>query len=683
MMTWLRTFGAWLWKEWRDHRAVVVGILIAIPALTALAFWAFGDHLATVYLHATRAVFLGIALGLVNFAIAASLFAGETRRGTMRTVRRLPRAVGSAFAAKVTFLALVVVLVTAWQGMCLAIAEAGNGGIGTDFGYRQGADVGAIRAMAIWDDLGAFPASAWWLNGLGYGVVCLWTLLVSTWLGRSGVAGVGALVVLAALGTPFFLFFLAHPYFFPGPMALVGWTAGLSAAVALVASAVSFLWGGRFEGRVLRPFLLGGAVLLVALGGGYAYAHVALADWLDIDPRDENFTIYDAHVGAGERYLFVSVHRGDAWVGDSNLSAREHATWTGKRGTPLQAWVMDLETGALRKYRGDIGRYFMEVSECMSVGPYRSYEPAPALVCYDLGVDKSAMAVTWWDTVAGEPRRTLPPRVRDAVSLDLVRKTLSACSWQRDAEGRRVWLRDNQVEREGQTFPEVEGVVARVERERFLWPVPGGWYGWRKAKGTVRNPNVFVDIDTGREWAVTTDYRLSGYGNNVMSPDYTWGYLNPQKPMGRKLIPLRGGPAIAPKGELEGLSSIVGRNLVLAMRGPKSGARTVHVWNPASGDEFAIRWDGPGPEGLANASLYGWGGDGRVLLMLASVSPTRTAWAVLSPDLRTARLLSGWARWSNHKRPVALLRDDSVVIAERKQVVRYAPGGEVEVLFPR
>ncbi len=685
----LACFGTWLWKEWRDQRAVTIGILVAIPALTALSFWAFGDNLRTAWLHNTRAIFLGIGLGLVNFAVAASLVAGETRHATMQTLRRLPGGLSAAYLAKLAFLVLLVVVVIAWSGLCLALAEAGNGGVASDLGLRYDMDGGATRAMVLWEQILAFPTSELWTVGLGMGVLCLWTLLVSTWMGRSGVAGVGSIVLLGVLSAPFALLFIEHPYFFAGPWALAGWTAAISALAALVALSLSFLRGQRFAGRPLRPFLVGSAVLLVALGGGYAYAHSTLEDWLEVDPHHEDFRIFEAHVGAGGRYLYVTVHRGAPWIGDKNLRNLEGKSgWDGVRGTPLQAWVCDLKTGAIDRTYGKDARYFTRVPEAMGTGAFRRLEPQHAVVCVQTSkVDENPSALTWWDAATAKPVRTLPWGTRDPEALDLVRKTLAASSWLRDAQGRRVWLRDDILEVEGALEPIPDGVRPRAKRVRALHPVPGGWYGWTRSP----QDKIFLSVD-GEQRELKPDHKVSSWGHYALSGRHALDYerrkrpsnnWNGQAPQTRRIVvPLDGGPASAPKNVPEKISSILAENLVLALRGDEGDLR-LHAWNPLDGADRPLAWEGKEPRGVASAMVYGRAGDGRMLLLLQSKTPARTAWAVLSPNARTARLIVDWLFWGSN-RPLALLADDVLIVGEeRKRVVRYVPGKDPEVLFPR
>ena len=84
---------------------------------------------------------------------------------------------------------------------------------------------------------------------------------------------------------------------------------------AFLAAGISFLRGQRFAGRPFRPVMYGLSLVLVAVGGGYAYAHKSVNDWIHFGPQTPGFTIHDAQVGAGGRYLYLNVTRGKPWSG--------------------------------------------------------------------------------------------------------------------------------------------------------------------------------------------------------------------------------------------------------------------------------------------------------------------------------------------------------------------------------
>ncbi|MDF1700454.1 MAG: hypothetical protein P1V36_04780 [Planctomycetota bacterium] len=692
MKTTMQRFFAWMRKEWRDQRAITIGIGLAVPGLTGLAYWAFGERIGAAQLENVGFTFLAIAVGLVVFAIAGDLFAGENRRGTIHALRRLPGGLGSAFGAKLAFLVLVLLGVIVLQGLSLAVAENLNADRIAKLGLNDYHRNGASRSVAIFEQLGDFPTSPLWLAGLGLGVFGLWTLLVSSWMGRSGVASIGAVVLVAALGVPFALFFKEHPWFFPGTLYLMAGTASVAALVALVALALSFLRGQRYAGRPFRPFLLGASVLVLAVGGGYAYAESSLRSWLSFGPHAEGFRIHEAHIGAGGKRLFLTVSRGPMWDGDRVVSAAQQSNnpWRPRRGTPAQGWVVDLEAGTHTPIDDRAVRYFLDVPELGGAFAYESREPVEALVCDHLE-NPAEPALRWWDARSGEPARVLPFAVRDASALALVRRQLMSAAWQRDSEGRRVWLRDGRIEREGDVLEAPAGLVARPKVHKGLAiarPVPGGWFGFSNVEGRME-PAV-LDADSGELSLIPKLPQTTGYWHaHVLSTEHMLirKYRKLDKRGARDAIVRILAFAdpenhSAPKNEPPVVDRALARDQVLALRGPEHG-RTLHVWNPRSGHDRALPWRGPALEGISRIQALGRAGDGRLLIQLWN-SDHHTAMALLDADLATLRAVSPWAQSPRRgDRVVALMPDDSLVVVRAgRTVLRLRAGKPSEVLFP-
>ena len=116
----LRLWGRTFWKEWRDHRGMLIALAITIPVLTAIACWAFGDVLAGQTMNTIALVFVPVPIGLVFFAIAADLVSGEHRHKTMGFLRRLPGGLVRSFVAKWCFVFLTTLGLVLWQGLVLA-----------------------------------------------------------------------------------------------------------------------------------------------------------------------------------------------------------------------------------------------------------------------------------------------------------------------------------------------------------------------------------------------------------------------------------------------------------------------------------------------------------------------------------------------------------------------------------
>lgn len=704
----LTRYLAWLRKEWRDQRAILLGIAVAIPGLTALAYGAFGENLATARIANVQSIFLAIAVGLVVFAVAGDLFAGENRRKTIHAMRRLPGGMGASFAAKVTLLVLALVGAIALQGLSLALAEHWNTETVTALGVNDAGRGSAARAHDVFAQLATFPTSVLWLTGLGFAVFGLWTLLVSSWMGRSGVAGIGAAVLLAALAAPFVLLFKEHPWFFPGPELAGTWAACAGALVALGVTALSFLRGQRFAGRPFRPFLLGATALLVALGGGYAYARQQVRAWIDFGPDAEDLRIHQAAMGADGRHLYLTVARGSLWHdgrAEGGRVRRVPGGWHDNRGTPAQAWVVDLADGSWRPVDERAPRYFLDVPECDTVTAHLNLDPVEALVAHRVEHPEHP-TLAWFDARAGAQGRALPFLVRDAEALDLVRRQLKRDSWVRDSQGRRVWLRDGVLEREGDAFERPSDPVARPEaRKRYVWmrPVPGGWFGYDRAKGGGYRP-ALMDADTGTVTRVPMLKHTNGYHRgNVLSPTHVLvrQIVDPKsKDRSRANVRLRVQRVdephahVAPKNEPPVVEHVIARDLVLALRG-EADRRTLHAWNPRTGADRPLRWQGTAPPRLRAAHVHGRTGDGRILLQVWRARDGASGehgYAVLDAELATLRMvvpiawrhtgLSGGKGFGHEV--IALMPDDSVIMRARgREILRVRPGGATEVLFPR
>ncbi len=117
MMRQLRTL---LWKEWRDHRAALIAIAIALPVLLGLALWGFGDRLIQDHWRTEPTVMLlpFVAL-LVVIAVGSELVAGEARRETLGFLLRIPSGLLKPLLAKLLFYVLAMAGMIAWALMLL------------------------------------------------------------------------------------------------------------------------------------------------------------------------------------------------------------------------------------------------------------------------------------------------------------------------------------------------------------------------------------------------------------------------------------------------------------------------------------------------------------------------------------------------------------------------------------
>ncbi|MDH3591485.1 MAG: hypothetical protein OER88_06385, partial [Planctomycetota bacterium] len=170
----MNTFLHYLWKEWRDHRAVVLGLVLTWPLLLVLAAF-------TVPQNALREFwFAGLSgaavLGIFVFAACTDLVPGEARRGTLRFLARMPAGLRPPLLAKLAFFAL------------------GCGAL-TGFGWLGGALV-TKWVGGPWPSPGLVPLAAWIVAAIA------WAFAVSCCLPRGVLALPATAIALALLFAP-------------------------------------------------------------------------------------------------------------------------------------------------------------------------------------------------------------------------------------------------------------------------------------------------------------------------------------------------------------------------------------------------------------------------------------------------------------------------------------------------
>jgi len=280
-----------LWKEWRDHRAVILGIVALLPPVIFAALLLIPE--GTVALPTAGAA---IGLAAAAFALGADLIPGEVRRGTLMFLRRLPGGLGAVFAAKAILLVGALVLSTALGFGAASLAEkvAGRPAVALDWTYAPEA-------------LGA----------------ALWIFAVAMWLPRGELAVPATALCLGAFVLPMRL--------------LLEWNPGLKLPAsamdvgrwALVPGALLVAWlsfRGRRFGGAWGSAWRGLAVTLALFTPAWGYVADRAGDWRHFDPRDAACRLDWGLVGVGGRYAFLNA----------------------RCGGPNHALVVDLETGSWR-----------------------------------------------------------------------------------------------------------------------------------------------------------------------------------------------------------------------------------------------------------------------------------------------------------------------------------------------
>jgi len=330
-----------LWKEWRDHRAVVLGIAVAVPLLLALAR-ALLPAKADAVLPAIAAVG---TLAIVLLAFATDLVPGETRRGRLEFLARLPGGLGAAFRAKLVFFLLALALAPAY-GFVVGACFAGwpGDGLGVASGY----------ALAV---LYAAP----------------WVFAVSCWLPRGALALPATALVLGLLALPLYLLHLGTPDYVPLTIDLIAGGAAVAAG-ALAVAWVSFTRGYRRGGTFLSAGWRGLAASLVLLAPVYGYAGYRVHEWETVDPQADAFRISGFATGENERFLFVN----------ATMRLRD------ARQVRPHALLVDVKTGRWTR----VGHRFA------SLGGART-DPAPVVAAY-VCVPTPGYFTRYYDAQTGE-----------------------------------------------------------------------------------------------------------------------------------------------------------------------------------------------------------------------------------------------------------------------------------------
>jgi hypothetical protein len=275
----------YLWKEWRDHRVVLLGVAALLPVVVFGGLLLIDEAVSPV---------AGAAAGLLAaaLALASDLVPGEARRGTLLFLRRLPSGIGPAFRAKALVLLAAIVLFAALGYGAAALAQrvADHPVAGPDWTY-------APEALAV----------------------VLWVFAVSMWLPRGELSLPATALCLGAFLLPLHLLLEWNPGLKLPSMDLGRWAL---APAALVVAWLSFR--GRRFGGAWGSAWRGLLVTLVLFTPAWAYVGREVAEWRRFDVKECEFL--EVYPGAGGRYLFVNA----------------------RCGGPMRAVLIDTKTGDWR-----------------------------------------------------------------------------------------------------------------------------------------------------------------------------------------------------------------------------------------------------------------------------------------------------------------------------------------------
>ena len=292
----------YLWQEWRDHRAVIAGLVLAVPVLMGVAAFSlpYKAFEAALFTQITAGACLLIAM----IAVCTELVPGERRRGTLGFLRRLPAGLTAPFAAKLLFYVAVAAFFLAY-----------------------GWAAGGLTSRAV---AGAFPwppkvpTLFFWF----FAVLAVWVFAASCGLTRGMLAIPAAIFLIVGVAAPVVPFvektqLQCKDWFNAGSVVL--WTGG-----GVLTALLAFLSGGS-GGRALG-WCLGGAVAC-ALPYWAEAARDVHAYYTDREPR-----ISDAVVGPDGAFAFVNrYYRLPGYDGYGR-----------ERMAGMAPAIVDLRTGAAR-----------------------------------------------------------------------------------------------------------------------------------------------------------------------------------------------------------------------------------------------------------------------------------------------------------------------------------------------
>jgi hypothetical protein len=695
-------FGAWMWKEWREHRAVLLGTFLAIPIAVVAAFFALGEHLE----YEQVDLFPAIAVAIPFFAVGFDIFSREARRGTQAMILRTPGALGAALVAK-------LVLLLAAVGVALAIEEAARAALSAATGLPRpfrwvvvqhlanGEPVREWKAVRH-DPLLGLPPST--LQALWVLLAGLWGTLASTWFTRGTGTSLLGLAWLGALTAPWIHLATSRGWFFqPHGSGHFPWIAGI-AAVAVLAIIYGWLRSRRFLATGLAPAARGLTTTFAVFALAYAAAGTAYARWIDVTPDVPELSIDEGFLGSGGEHLFLNVHRGESWAVMHDGAAK---------GTPEIPWIVNVRTGAWRRL-GDLGE---RVAIPRMFDRARTWWALPWLVVSadGFGSYSNELDERWYSGRDGTLRERVAREQGRSTVISLLRDTAAASTPVRDATGRRAWILLGRIEREGEVFPAGVPEAGPFATRSLHYSFPTGWAlprdhggedpAWTvvdATSGTVRRGavgdravlgNRILDPRRGLAYregrddedddAPSREWRLADFEAQTLSP------------------PLRG---LKPATTL----GVVATNAVLGAVPHSHAADEIELvlWDPTS-DTLAplIVENDPSPR-LSEASprFLARLPDERTLLRVFQgprVRPERgrydtfarepigrSAWLVVDPHARSARRVSEWSDspspYPRHE-PIAFEPSGTLlVIEDYKRVVRFGPGPDDRtVVFPR
>jgi len=657
-----RLLATLLWKEWRDHRAALIGYFVAIPPLIA---WG----LAPLNAATRRDPTLPTMAAIGGFLIAAltlfgDLFAGEEQRGTIKLLRRLPCGLSKVFVGKLAFSLLAALAMSGWAYLATTSATALLHG---------GPWLPKLELLPLFKTLPLFlPVAAW-------------IAAAAIWLSRATLALPAAALTIAVFSAPIVLAVWFNPGLKPMPRELL-FAAPAVTVAGIVVAGLSFVLGRRRTSSALAPACVGLLATFACFTPAYAWTGARVVQFLRLEPALASFRI-DPRGGALDpsgRYAYVNAFH--AW---DERDLVGHESCDPEQGdSPLHSLRVDLADGGVR----ELGPPGSTLSGFGASAIGRNVTPVACLflssTCESL--PKGDSGIRLFDAATGEPladdlakelRTCVGPR---AGALGRIGDSV------RLPDGRRVWRQDGVLMADpGRVLPD-----SRFERSPSL-------HGFGDRGHGVCLGDAKLGSALSREWAwydLTREQRFAVDGNLLVQfvragrwivRDWTNSWdrttLKFYDPETRALEPV---PSLGKWDDVLALNDD-GRVLVVTKAGKESDARRDFVLlDPETGEREMVEL----PAGIAATSKWirvaGRTPDGRAIVWLQDPKDRRTWLLRFDPGAsgaaRAAPRLVSTAMLDGAELLGAADEDSLVAIESSRRLVRARfDGSTVETLFPR
>lgn len=391
----MTAFSTYLWKEWRDQRMTVFGIL-AIQLLVSLLLVLFLQDTVIGSTGLVSAVTLGsLALSLVAFG--PELVGGETRSGTIGFLTRMPDGLRLAFASKTLFLVIAMLLLTCSGYMV-------SSGFHRVAGLEWRASIPPFAQLVFDDRLAPIALTAGLL-----------LMAVSSWLPRSILTVPATALLVGLVLLPCYLVSkegtgLAEHLDF-------GRLLDLGPALALVILWLSFVRGRRAGGGPGSSAWRGLSVVFAAALPLWSWIGYWDHEWRTPRPQEE-MLIRGGFVGKGGRLAFLDTTRQTRW--------------------PWISLVVDLETGSWRQI-GELNQGFESLTwrEHLSLSGFGQH---PLVMQLQDRRSRGSRSFSWVDGATGEAIG------KHEVRPDRVRAAARATAAVRMPDGRQVWMLNGSLE---------------------------------------------------------------------------------------------------------------------------------------------------------------------------------------------------------------------------------------------